>query len=192
MGRPSKLSEKQWAEVERRLLEGETPASLAKEYGIDRAALTRKFSQQLRNVKNLAKQIVTVESALRELPVAQQVQVINLAEQLKQMSGHIASAGNDLAIVGKMFAKAAKDATSKIMFQALDDDGETVNPQRLSACTEEIAAVMKSALVANESSKISLNLLNANKETIVQINQVEQKKEKILTRDEFYGRNPAK
>lgn len=45
MARPSKLSPAQWADVERRLLEGERAADLAREYGVDRAALTRKFSK---------------------------------------------------------------------------------------------------------------------------------------------------
>ena len=38
MGRPSKLSPKQWAEVERRTAEGEGARALAREFGISEAA----------------------------------------------------------------------------------------------------------------------------------------------------------
>ena len=159
MARPSKLSERQWADVERRLLKGEIPAALAKEYGVDRAALTRKFSQQLRNVKDVANQIVKTEYAINALPVAQQIQAFNLADEIKGMNREMAIAGNCLAVTNRMFAKAAMDATTKIMFKSMSDDGETVDPARLAECTDEIAAVMKSTLVANESGKQPLKLM---------------------------------
>lgn len=159
---------------------------MCREYKISKAAFSERFSERIRTVKKVANQIVETDRAIALLDVNERIAVFGLAEQLKQMSGHIASAGNDSAMVSKMFAKAARDATSKIMFKAMDDDGETISPERLAACTEEIAAVMKSTVVSNEASKVSLALLNANKETVNQINN-SGAEDKPKTLMDFYG-----
>jgi hypothetical protein len=159
MGRKSKLTPKEWEKLEKRLLAGESAASLAKEYGIDRAAITRKFAQQLRNVKDVANQIVTTEAALSKLPLSQQVQAISHADDIKRRNANMSESANDVSIAAKMWARAAKDATSQIMFKSMGDDGVTVCPERLAACADEATAVMKSIIVVNEASKLPLKLI---------------------------------
>jgi len=153
MARPSKLTDKQWAEIERRLLAGEKASALAKEYGIDRAAITRRFSQQVRNVNQVANQIVMAESALRALPIAQQIQAVSLADELRAISSNLASA----AKFGSMTAHRLS-AIAHVQTDLLDD----------AATLEENTAALKSVMAmtkgANDAATIGLNLLAANKE----------------------------
>jgi hypothetical protein len=158
MGRPSKLSEKQWAEIEKRILDGEPPAALAKEYGVNRSALTRRLSQHVRNIKQVANQIVETDVALRALPVAQQVAAINLADELKAISGHLASAGKYGAMTAHRLSAIAHSQTDKI------DD---VDPMSSQDALQGIAGLTK---MANSASEIAINLLRANKEAVDNLN----------------------
>ena len=54
MGRPSKLTDKQWAEIEKRLLAGESQGKLAKEFKVARSAISDRFSDRLKSVKTVA------------------------------------------------------------------------------------------------------------------------------------------
>lgn len=174
MARPSKLTEKQWAEIERRLLAGDKPASLAKEFGIDRAAITRRFSQQVRNVKEVANQIVSTDMALRALPVAQQLAAINLADELKAISTHMAGAAKYGAMTAHRLSGIANAQVDLI------DDAE---PLKSIETLKGIAALTKTA---NEASDIALNLLNANKKHVERLNEpTEEKAAKSLS--DFYG-----
>jgi hypothetical protein len=89
MGRPSKLTEKQWAAYGERLLKGEKPAALAKEAGVDRSAFTRRFAQEIATVKHVANQVVSAEVALKALPVAQQIQAVTLIDRMRAAAMHL-------------------------------------------------------------------------------------------------------
>ena len=154
MGRPSKLTEKQWAEVERRLLAGEKPAALAKEYGINRAAMTRKFSQHVKTIKHVANQIFETDVALKSLPVARQLAAISLADELKAISGHLASAGKYGAMTAHRLSAIAHSQSDKI------DD---VDPM---ANSEVLTGIHGLTKMANSASEIAINLLRANKEFV--------------------------
>lgn len=154
MGRPSKLSEKQWAEVEKRLLAGEKPAALAKEYGINRAGLTRRFSQQVKTIKHVANQVFEADVALRQLPVAQQIAVLNLADELKAISAHLASAGKYGAMTAHRLSSIAHAQAKKI-----DEE----NPMSSEGTLTGVAGLTK---MANSASEIAINLLRANKEFV--------------------------
>ena len=69
MGRPSKLTDVQWAQIEKRLMSGESASSLALEFGVNRAAVSRRLSQHIATVKTVANQIVEADAAFRALPV---------------------------------------------------------------------------------------------------------------------------
>lgn len=167
MARPSKLSEKQWAEIGKRLLAGDKPASLAKEYGIDRAAITRRFSQQIKSVNHVAKQIVAAEESLYSLPVAQQIEAISLANDLRAISTHLASAAKYGSMTAHRLAGIAHGQVEKI------DDADPIGPESLETL-KGIAALTK---MANSSSEIGLNLLRANKEAIDDINRAADRPE---------------
>lgn len=160
MARPSKLTDDELAALRDRHINGESIRSLAKEVGMGESSLRERISAQSAQIKKAANQIVETKRTLKALPLSAQIAAHTRAEMLTQMGDRISSAGNDTALVSEMFAKAARDATSQIMFKAMGDDGETISPERLAECTEEIAAVMKSTMVSNEASKISLKLMD--------------------------------
>lgn len=161
MARYSKLTDSQWEDIEKRLLSGEKPASLAKEYGINRSAITRKFSQQLRNVKDVANQLVSAEVALRALPVAQQLTALSLADDLRAISTHLAGAAKHGAMTAHRLSGIANFKAQEI------DDAAPLGDESMEAL-KGIAALSK---VANLSAEIGLNLLRANKETVDGLNR---------------------
>ena len=172
MGRPSKLTEKQWADIEKKLLNGETPASLAKQYGINRAALSRKFSQRIATVKHVANQIVETEQNFKSLPLTQQLQAINLADQLRSISMHLGSAANYGAMTAHKLSGLA-NAKAQLLDESVDVDSD----EGL-AKLRGIAALTK---LSNDSAQIGIDLLKANKDAIDAINQPEKKTIKTIT-----------
>lgn len=168
MGRPSKLSEKQWAEIERRILGGEIPGHLADEFKINRSAVTRRFSQSVKTVKSVADQLLAAEGALRALPVAQQLNAINLADQLRSISGHLAGAANYGAATAHRLASIAHARAVKIKGDAGIDDAE-------------LRAVAALTRVANDASAIPLNLVRANQATMDDIAKTERGESDALT-----------
>jgi hypothetical protein len=174
MARPSKLTDKQWAEIERRLLDGDKPAALAKEYGIDRAAITRKFSQQVRNVNLVANQIVAVEKSLRALPVAQQLQAITLADELRAISTHLAGAAKFGAMTAHKLSAIANEQSEFIDSAATGEEN-----------AEALKSVMALTKTANEAAATGLNLLSANKEMTKAAHAADEPQ--AMTLEEFYG-----
>lgn len=151
MGRTSKLTEKQWAEIDRRLISGESAAALAKEFKVDRAAISRKFSQQIKTVKNVANQLLEAEVALHALPIAQQISAIAIADQMRSISGHMGGAANYSAATAHQLAARANAQVYKI------DDA---NPMESQEVLQGISALTK---MSNDASHIPLNLLKINK-----------------------------
>lgn len=174
MARPSKLTEKQWAQVEVRLLAGEKAAALAKEYGVDRAAITRKFSQQVTNVKAVANQIVAADVALKNLPVAQQIQAVTLADELKAISTHLAGAAKFGASTAHRLSGIANGKVQEI------DDAAPLDEESLNTL-KGIAVLTR---MANDASQIGVNLLSANKDQVKLVNQPPQAPSGL---DHFYG-----
>src|SRR5512146_3251777 len=122
MARPSKLSEKQWAEIERRLLKNEKPAALAREFGIDRAAITRRFSQQTQQQKAIAEQLATAEIAFSALPVSQQIATRQLADSRKAALQKYHSILERNLGTADTYSKIANDISAKVLFKAMSDD----------------------------------------------------------------------
>lgn len=161
MGRPSKLSEKQWSEIEKRLLNGEAAIDLAKEYKVNRAAISRHLSQPIATIKTVANQILATEVALKSLPVAQQISAINLADQLRAISGHLAGAANYGAATSHRLAGIAHGKVLEI------DDSAPLDEES----AETLKGIAVLTRMANDSSLIGLNLLKANKETVDDLNK---------------------
>ncbi|MDE2403063.1 MAG: helix-turn-helix domain-containing protein [Burkholderiales bacterium] len=157
MGRPSNLPESKWDELGRRLIAGEKAADLAREYKVSRSAVSKRFSKQTETVKDVAQQIVGAEEALAKLPVSQQINAINLAQQLRSISHHLASAANYGAATAHRLTALANSEVQKI------DDA---NPLGSVENLKGVAALSK---LANESAAIGLNLLAANKDRAKQM-----------------------
>ncbi|RZL66414.1 MAG: Hin recombinase [Variovorax sp.] len=65
MGRPSKLSDKQWEQIGRRIVAGEKPSALAKEFKVSHATVSERFSESGGKVKSVANQILAAEDSLK-------------------------------------------------------------------------------------------------------------------------------
>ena len=72
-GRPQKLTEAQWEEIRTRATAGESMNSLAKEFGVDRALVSRRVSHTVKIVKTLVSQVSS-------LPVSQQRDLFSQVE----------------------------------------------------------------------------------------------------------------
>ena len=158
MARKSPLTEKQWKEIERRLLAGEKGRRLAAEFGVSDTAIRKRFSLQTKRIKEVANQIVETEHAFKSLPVGAQISARTLADELLAISSHLAGAAKFGAMTAHRLSGIANQQVEKI---------DEVNPMSDPEMLQGIAVLTK---MANESAVIGSNLLNANKETIKDLN----------------------
>lgn len=171
MGRKSALTPDQWIEVERRhLIDGESVNSLAKEFGINEAAIRRKISpnksegkKHVLPLKALAQAKVKADSDLRdiseriaELPFAKQQIVSDLSRKLAGISHHLAGAAEFGAATAHRLSGIAHGKVVEI------DDAAPLNEESI----ESLKGIAVLTRMANESSQIGLSLLAANKEMI--------------------------
>lgn len=91
MGRPSKLSDAQWAEIGRRLAKGEGVSALAREYGVGKARVSERFSERTGTIKALARKVADVEAELQTYSVPEQGIIRSLADDLKITSTNLAT-----------------------------------------------------------------------------------------------------
>ena len=156
MGRPSKLSESQRLEIERRLTAGEKPADLAREFKVSPATMCRVFAKPVSEIKAVAQQLVSAEVALRALPVSQQLSALSLAEELRTISTHLAGAARFGAATAHRLAGIANANVAKV------DDATPLDEVSM----ESLKGVAVLTRMANDSATIGLNLLNANKDAV--------------------------
>lgn len=159
MGRKSKLTDKQWAEIERRMLEGESVRALAREFGVAEATIRLRKSTQVEEIKSVANQIVATERAVMALPIAAQITAHSLASKLRSISDNLASAAQYGAQTAHRLNALANSEVSKI------DDASPLESG------ESLKGVMVLTRLANDSASIALNLLSANKETVQKMNE---------------------
>ena len=153
MGRPSKLNDKQWASIERRIVGGESIRSLAKEFKIGAATISERVSERIPKHKELAKSLACVEVAFDSLSVSEQVSVRSLADTLKSISYHLGGAAENGARTAHRLSMIANTQVEQI--------DETAS---LEANTEALKSIAAMTRVANDAASTGLNLLNANKE----------------------------
>jgi len=161
MGRKSKLNPLQWAEIERRLLEGESRTGLGREFGISEAAIRERFSGPMDKVKAAAAKIVDAERAMAELPPLAQITANSLARKLRSISESLASAAELGAATAHRLNALANSEVGKV------DDAA---PMESIANLRNVGVLTK---LANESASIGVNLLAANRETIQRMNAPE-------------------
>lgn len=161
MGRPSKLSEKQWGEIKQRLLKGEKAADLAREYGVSKTRISERFSERIGTVKAVANQLVAADAALRALPVTEQVQALSLADELRAISMHLAGAAKYSAATSHRLSGIAHAKVQEI------DDAAPLDDESREAL-KDVAVLTK---IANDAAVIPTALLSANKETVKDLNQ---------------------
>lgn len=161
MARPSKLNPKQWDEIKKRIAAGEKPAALAREFGVSRATISERCQKPAETIRSVANKLVEADKALRSLPVSEQLLTLNLADELKAISFHLAGAARFGAATAHRLTGIANSKVNEI------DDAAPLNPESLDAL-RGVALLTK---VANDSATIGLNLLAANKDAVKDMNQ---------------------
>jgi hypothetical protein len=162
MGRPSKLTDAQWEQIGKRLLAGESSASLAREFGVSKAAISGRFSERTQKIKTVAHQIVETERALSFLNVSEQLAARSLADDLKAISDHLAGAARYGAATAHRLLGIAHGKVAEI------DDSTPLTTDESVASLKSIAVLTK---MGNESSDIAINLLRANKDAVDLLNR---------------------
>ena len=173
MGRNSKLTEKQWEAIGKRLLDGESARSLGREFSVAESAIRKRFGAQIGKIKTVADQLVAAETAFKALPISAQISARTLADRLISISEHLANAAEYSAATTHRLAAMANEQVQKV------DDAE---PEKSMEALQRVAVLTK---MANASSEIGINLLRANKETVEGLNKQERDVPAGLSH--FYG-----
>lgn len=158
MGRKSALSDKQWEKIGQRLLAGESTSQLAREYGVSKSTISGRFSERTKRVQAAAGLIVQAESAMGKLTVSERISARSLADELGDISSHLASAGKFGAATAHRLSALAHEQVQKI------DDADPLKGESLQA----MRGLSLMTKLANDSSTIGINLLAANKDMIKQ------------------------
>lgn len=156
MGRKSSLTDKQWGEIGKRILKGESGRALASEFGISEAAIRKRLGAQTKQIKDVANQLVAAESALSSLPIGAQISARTLANDLAEISRHLAGAARFGAATAHRLAGIANGKVAQI------DDAKPIDDESL----KTLKGISVLTQMSNASAEIGINLLRANKESI--------------------------
>lgn len=152
MGRPSKLAPHQWADIERRLLAGEGASALGRQFGVDEAAIRKRFGEKRKSespkVRNAARLVADANAALEALPPVQRQVALTLADELRAISRNLAAA----ARIGS--------ATSQILAEEAHRQAQVVSDEA------GLRAVAMLTRTANEAAATGLQLLRTNEEVV--------------------------
>ena len=156
MARKSPLTPRQWADIERRLLNGEKGTALAKEYKISYNAIKKRFGSVVNQIKDLANQIISTEEKFRKLPISSQMKVVNYIERLQSISELLCNSADEGAkashVANKIVAREMEKLATNMTLGILDLPGSI----------ETLTQIQKFAVTANTTAQTGLNLLVAN------------------------------
>lgn len=191
MGRPSKLTPAQWTEIERRLLAGETARKLGPEFGLAESAIRKRFGArfgaQSARVQTAARKLAAANAAMDEantaleaLPLAQRQIAITLADDLREISRHLAGAARYNSATAHRLAGIAHAKVQEI------DDAAPLTDESVAAL-KGVGALTR---LSNEAAHIGLNLLKASEETIREHNERAKAQDAEVTRIEIVPMQP--
>ena len=163
MGRKSKLTPDQWADVDRRLAADEAPSALAREYGVAPSAMTRRrISQRPEIVAKVAEQLAAAQTALAALPMNQQYTAMSLAEGLRGIARDLTAAAAYGADTARRLKERANVEAARIL-AATDID------------VSKMSLVAGLTKLANESAASGHSLMaSASSGTLKQVQLLEQ------------------
>jgi hypothetical protein len=143
-GRPPKLDDRQKSEIGRRLAMGDKAIDLAKEFRVSRALVSTCFSKQTSTIQKLGSDLASVESAVAQLDVSEQVSVRAFADHLRGLSRTLIQAAQSGANVAARLARAAEE---RIEGKDKDDLLDEIIPVGGLMFTANRASSLGSALV---------------------------------------------
>lgn len=173
MARPPTITEKQWKDIESRVIGGDSMRAVARDYNISEGSIRKRINTHTKPVKNIANQLAKAELALEALPINTQVKVRSLADELKDISHHLASAARLGAMTAHKLATIAN-----IQAEMIDEDNPLMNE-------DAIKAVKVLGGMVNEHNQAAISLINSNKEQVSRLSSPEEKEVKDI--NDFYA-----
>ena len=160
MPRASKLTEAQWASLEKRLLAGETASALGREFGISEGGIRKRLGSvraDSTKVRETAQKLAEAHKSLESLTPAHRPVAIDLADKLRSISSSYASAAELGARTAHRLHALANAEVNKV------DDADPLSEESLSA----MKGVSLLTKLGNDALVPASNLLAANKERML-------------------------
>ena len=158
----SPLTLKQWKEIENRYLPpgNEKGRVLAEEFGISETAIRKKFGSQKNQINTVANQLVSAEISLKQLDFSSQVRAENQKDKLLSISKHMLSVASISAASTHRLSMLANEQLERL------GSVDTKDPDEIESNSNALRSFAGFTELANEASKIPLNILNANKDKV--------------------------
>lgn len=150
----AKLTQRQWDNIEKAMLEGKTAYELAKKYGISRQAIEQKFSCSVKRVKEVANQIVEAEINFKNLAKNEQISCINFAEEKLAISANLARGSRLSSMTFSTMAFLANHKAESI-------DPDDINP-------DDVNEVARLQRTANEAARMPIELIKVTKDEAIE------------------------
>jgi hypothetical protein len=158
MGRKSKLTPEQWAEVDRRLLESESARAIAASLDVSEAIIRARKKTRVEKIKSAANQIVAADRAIKGLDISSQRIALSWAQKLQAMSDGLAEAG----MLGAMNAADLKGLARAELVKAM----EALQAGRLTDVATALAKMKELGGMANDEADIAIRLATPMKEAV--------------------------
>lgn len=150
-GRPTKLSDRERAEIGRRLALGESKRALAREFKVSEAFIRSNFSAHVAEIKNVATRLAGAELDLQGLPISAQASVRSLTDQLKGLGKTIIETAALNGETARIMSTRALEAAS-----ALESD----------AGLQELMLPGAFIEVSNKAASLGVQLMNSQKDAV--------------------------
>lgn len=140
-GRPSVLTDKQWAEARAMRLAGRTYREIGAHFNVSHTTIVEGIASQVKTITDVANQYVQAETALNGLPPYIQVDTRSAIDRLRVMQYHLAAAAELGAQTAHRLSAIANSQVDFIDERAPQDSMETLST---------VAALIKTANMASE------------------------------------------
>ena len=157
MGRSAKLSDRQKAEIIRRLIAKESAAKLIKEFKISKSLFYSLFSGQISGIQEDAKVLADAELRVASYPISGQVAIRTLADQLKDIENSYANGAAAGARSADRLHNLADRASARLVQRADEEDG--LDPK-------DVALVSALHQTANQGATMASNMIAANRAAV--------------------------
>lgn len=117
MGRKSVLTEQQWADIDRRVIDGDSICSIARDYGVGESTIRSRIvrtGKKFTTVRQVAQMANDTVEAFNALDAGQQAAALKLAPMLRNMSLFMAQAAEASSETASVFAQAARSQARKV------------------------------------------------------------------------------
>lgn len=158
MGRKSKLTPEQWADVDRRLLDGEAARAIARDLGVSEPIIRARKKTRVEKIKDAANQVVAADRAVKELDLPAQRMALSFAQTLQVMSGSVAEAG----MIGALNSADLKRMSRAELQKAID----ALAAGKVDDAAKALAKMKELGGIANDEAEIAVRLITAQKEAV--------------------------